>query len=404
MSIFRTFFRKNQDPSYFITKILLFLLLLLHIVARFIPPLKDFLKNNGIYDAVVLGATLLIVTQLDIIIANIKISLANPFKKKSITSASSIIDKVQNYDYINFYIGTYDEAIVKALLENTKFDNINIKYYLNPEILNKFDITTLIGKKSLFYISNVPIDSIVVLYFIADSCDQLEIIRPLRNGKFYSVEVKNDSEFINAFQQNYANCYERKNSFDINNQLVCKLVTYFHKKRDDELVGLFNNSNLNIALRSQFFEYGIELVKIAKHSLLAVDFIPPELWVNDPIVRQYADVHKVNVPTKKRIHIYNADKIKIKHSAYLEYMRLMKEARVDLFFLDEKNFDRGKYEKRGTLIIDNCCGIIAINPEDGATFGEVELNPFRINEYNKRFEEIYKKVITKEEFEKILNV
>ena len=61
------------------------------------------------------------------------------------------------------------------------------------------------------------------------------------------------------------------------------------------------------------------------------------------------------------------------------------ECCVELFFLDHNKFDTQKYEKRGSLILENECVFVAINPSNGAPKGEIDFNPSTIKTYKDRF-------------------
>ncbi|MBW7914667.1 MAG: hypothetical protein H3C54_13435 [Taibaiella sp.] len=183
-----------------------------------------------------------------------------------------------------------------------------------------------------------------------------------------------------------------------------KLVTLFHKKNDVERTRLNENKKLIVTSRNDFFDYAVALIESAERSLLAVDFIPPELWISDPLVVAYADAHRgLKTFEKQRIHIYQTETLDAeKKAAYRNYIELMDTLNIELFFLEEKLMDTNQFEKRGSLIIDNCCCIIVINPDIGAKFGEIEFNQISIGDYEKRFRTLKKIAKPKADFQLLL--
>ena len=109
-------------------------------------------------------------------------------------------------------------------------------------------------------------------------------------------------------------------------------------------------------------------------------------------MKKYAASHASAKGNKCRVHIYEKNNLGGGDwgiESYEGYAKCMKNAGVTLKFLDMSFFNRSKFETRGSLIIDQTIVAVAINPIDGAPFGELSYSDEIIRSYTERFNELW---------------
>ena len=166
------------------------------------------------------------------------------------------------------------------------------------------------------------------------------------------------------------------------------------------LIRGFNNNSILFHSEDDFYSKVFFLLKKTENIIEAVDFIPPEQWLNNTVVKRYLEVQKsLKLVTKRRIHIFDVNQFTDTHiELYLQYVELMENANFELFFFDILDFNIMDFDIFGSMNIDNTCVIINENPEKGVQLGLVSFSENSINEYQNRFENLLTKSINSNDF------
>ena len=367
-------------------------------------PFDAFLKANNVYNATLwlLGSLFLI--QLDKILDELKNIQNKVFKRHLNFSVEDLVKRTATFDQLYVFYHLNNDKLLNKLLYGKNFglkQSINI--YINPKIIKSIPLNRLNRTNYEYYIAEVPNGYCTIFCLNNDKVMRMETVKNYHNRKgLFSLELKNDEELLSSYFESYSQSYIQKN-LDLSNPLLVTLIGEFQDNYEQEMESLFEAKNLKAKTRDKFFQYAISLVNSAKKSFKAVDFIGPEIWTSDYHGKNYAQAHSVDIPIKIRIHVYDKTLLESKSSDYRNYINVMTQVGVELLFCSIEVFERKQFEKRGSLVVDDSCVIVAINPDKGAHNGIMDFSKRDIDEYKERFEQLRANSISKSDFINLLN-
>lgn len=400
-------------------EITMFIIMGVNALSSIFPPINKFFLDNNIYLLSIWAITGLVIAQIIKIRFDIENLSKRDFKKLNInkfthTKLQDIIREFKSDDNIHIFFGFNDFKLFNELIQilnQYKFNNVNL--YATPPVIDKLSINAfeyyniylidgLDFSIALFSMKGKEINKCLFVTTKDDTCSI--------NNEYCCLQIKDDRELISPYEHIYFK-YFTENSLKADSDFMVKAISYILFSHKKSISSIYKNRYFKITTRNTFYNYIIDIMNNAKKSLIAVDFIQPRFWIEDDLTNKYAYAHSKTGAIKKRIHIYNTNdflvdiytKEEVK-DYYLKYIELMQINEVELYFLNETNINKHLYEMRGSLAIDNECVFIAINPQDGISFGEFDFNEDIVNYYLDRFNDFYKKSLTTEEFIKIMEV
>jgi hypothetical protein len=394
-----------SDWSTLLTFFAIGLFTVVNIIVSFVPDFNKYFIDNNIYMASGWSVIFLILINIHKVLEYIsKIGTCYSYQCNDI---SEIIYKFKNYNKVRIFFGLETFHIWEKISKKVDLNFNNLEIYFDPMIIKDY-------KSPLFKVKNLEVcftdlpRNYIYISGYSNSCELCNLIVEEDNSLSVidlSKEHKNKFIFDNLFKR-----ITEENKISLNDKLKTKALYFLIDKSKKANKELIKEQNISLSNREEFLQIATILVENAEKSLYAIDFIGPQYWTNKKdSAYKFGDAHKIKISgSKKRIHIYNFDTFDKKHpdlnslNLYIEYINFMEERKVELQFLPEKDFDKEKYEKRGSLIIDNKSVIIAINPEDGARFGEVSFKEKDLISYKSRFDDIDEMAISSEEFKIIL--
>lgn len=214
------------------------------------------------------------------------------------------------------------------------------------------------------------------------------------NGNFFRVEIDPNSNA--SFESFSVPALDNTNVDDqLQFVLVRNTLKYFSKQSDS----LFTGRAITLYDRDALFDAGSEIASLSQSTLHAIDFIPPEEWIETPIFSQYANAHKRARGKAVRIHIIDGiDKVLNDRKLYEDYAAFMKKYNITLKMMLRDDYLKLGFEPRGSLIIDDSVGVIAVNPELGAPQGEVAIDRTYLDPYIDRFAKLEPRSVQADEF------
>lgn len=389
----------HKDPVNFASIIVLFVIAIGNALATQIPSLNAWFIQNNIYQTSTWVFVFFILYQL------VKISLKQEEDTKKDYNLyhsyhlHDVLLKYKTTDEVRIFCGSNGRMIWDKIsdLKSLKFKKVLL--YFKPSNISDFTEPRFKYDTLEVKYSEVPSNYLFVTGYSEDGdCYLCDLITSNNSKAGYTIldlsnSVNHRGVFIDLF-----NSLAKNNSVSLNEYLVISIFDFITKRHLNDTDSLIRQRKISLKSRVDFFDLATRLVRKSKNSLYAVDFIKPKYWISDNSANKYGAAHAVDVESKKRIHIYNLEEAKTSQSTYMKYIEMMESYGVELKFLDENNFDTSIYEKRGTLMIDTNCVIVAINPTEGATFGEVDFNPSTVDSYMRRFKDIDSIALTRDQF------
>lgn len=302
---------------------------------------------------------------------------------------------------VDVYFGLEDVSLLNQLIKFLdSHTTISNKYqiFIRSCMVTSITDEKIFSNYNVFLSCNLPkIILINAKQLNSTNSKQSFVIRSSISGDFEYIEIDSEDEITLTLMDNF---FAHVKSIRLSDLFMSKTMNYIFETNCSTLSNLADKKCLEINSRDAFFKYMTDILKNCTSNIYAIDFIEPKYWLEHIYTREYGLAHKnVNSKTKQRIHIIDLDKIKKLSdkekkelvNIYSDYISFMKnECGVDLFFLNLDNFDSERYEKRGSLILENECVFVAINPSVGAPKGEIDFNLATINRYIDRFNDCKK--------------
>ena len=387
-------------------------------VTTVIPPIKAWCLANNVYMMV----CYVLATSVGLMVFSIferirkiekEIQSDSLIEYISFESVKQQLSSFVNANKIYIYIGIRDNAFFKDLFEYLSTNKIlsqKAHVHVVPFIIPDYD-------EKKFESLNVYLTQSFgeTIMFLADGHENKNSIVVLqrKNGSdnsFEGITTKKDSIFTDMYKNIYFNNFDT-NRLQIKSMFILQSLECILKHYNNRIDNIFSKKTVRLDSREQFYKQMCEILKNCSESLYAIDFMPPSFWINNYLTRQYGLAHKdVKGSIKKRIHIVDLDNIKKLNAEekqrhiqdYQKYIVLMAECKVELYFLDYKNYDRQTYKVRGCIVLDEKCVFVAINPMEGIEYGNIDFNIEKINHYLGIFHNYYNIAISSEEFLRIL--
>ncbi|MEW8285688.1 MAG: hypothetical protein AB2697_06865 [Candidatus Thiodiazotropha endolucinida] len=393
----------DKDPVNLVSIIMLFTMAIVNAIASQIPDANNYFQTNNIYQTSVWAASFFVLYQL--------VQIAKAVNREKATNAgfahvSDIYDVIHKYriaDSMRIYCGSESRETWGniANTEGVKFKNITL--FTRPNKAVDIDEPQFTYDSYDVHLADIPKNYLFLIGHHNDGacvlCDL--VVADESRGGYLCADLSHNEEHAKAFSTLFeSSC--KHSSVALRDYLAFGIFNFISKKHIHDQDSLLRQRKVSLRSRVDFFELATELVKVSRHSLQAVDFFKPNHWLNDISARKYGEAHGVEAGTKERVHVYNLDEAKRLANEYDEFVRLMDSKGVTLYFLNENLFDTNLYEKRGSLIIDENCVIVAINPSQGASFGEVDFNPLMVEDYGKRFRDLKDISQSAQEFLKLI--
>lgn len=384
---------------------------LISAIVSLIPPIDNWFTENNIY--IMVCYTL--ATSIGLMVFSIfeRVNKIEPSGNhyKPLKEVGKLLNRLDDNICVDIYFGLDDQLLFNQLIDFLNLHtNISDKYhiYIKSHVISKINNENLF--KSYNFNLSYDLPEIILIHAKhANPEDELQsyFIRYSQNNEFEYLSLDSKNEILLTLTKNFFNNVK---SIYLSDSFISKAMKYIFETNSLELENLINNKCLEIRSRETFFKYMIELLKGFNSNIYAIDFILPKYWLNYNYNREYGLAHKgVTAKIKQRIHIVDLNRIKamdpnkkIKEiESYVNYTNFMRnECGVQLFFLELDKFDSMKYEKRGSLVLENECVFVAINPSDGAPLGEIDFNDDKIKLYKERFNDCLKSA---QEAEKFIN-
>lgn len=376
----------ESDPLNFVSLLALVIVALANGIATQWPFLDDIFKKSNVYQASAWVIVPLILYQLR------KISRGQDELGKRTSSFCHVRDigdvayKYRTADAVTIYCGSENRDIWNKIANMRGIEISKLSLYIRPGRLESVLEPTFSSMEYKIHYADIPNGYMLASGHQSDGtllmCDL--VVQDSQDGGYWKLDLSADKNqariFINLFES-----AAQSTGVPLKDYLALGIFTFITRKHLHDQDSLLRQRKVNLRSRVDFFDLATDLVKVSKLSLIAVDFFKPKHWLSDPSARKYGEAHAVNIATKKRIHIYKHEEAKLAVNDYRAYVEFMEQRNVELLFLDEKLFDTAIYEKRGSLIIDESCVVVAINPSEGAAFGEIDFNPNIVESYKKRF-------------------
>ena len=374
-------------------------------IATIIPPVDMWLKNNNVYVMV----CYILATSIGIMVYSIYeyVCRIKPFGNayRPVKELGKLLSRLDDDLCVDVYFGLNDAFLLNQLIvfleQHTSIASkykVYIEYRLIDSIINEnyfldyhFNLCCNLPKLILVHAkqndSNDTICNEAQLFFVRCSAE----------NEFEYIAVDSDDEIMLTLTDNFL--YQVK-SIHLSDSFISKSMRYIFDTKCSTLDNLISNKCLEIYSRDTFFKYMTEILTDFTSNIYAIDFILPHFWLEHNYTQNYGLAHKsVIASVKQRIHIIDLEHIKAlselekkkivnDYSKYITFMR--DECDVELFFLELSKFDCIKYEKRGSLILDDKCVFVAINPSDGAPMGTIDFNHQQITRYKRRFDDCLK--------------
>lgn len=366
-------------------------------VASIIPPFDTWLKSNNIYQMV----SYFYIASIGLTVHSIfnRVGKIKPDDHvfHSVKSMDKILSRLDDDLAVDIYFGLDNEIILKQLLKFLKeHDYISFKY----RIFIKTCLINSINEESDLSLINFNLSCNLPEMILINS--KQNNLNSITNSYFIRCSTNNDIEFLSLNSDDEImktlteNIFENVKSIHLSNLFISKTMRYIFESNSSSLANLIENQYLEIYGRDTFFKYMIDIMQNSTSNIFAIDFIPPKFWLEHNYTHEYGLAHKsIGTDIKQRIHIIDLERISSlkktekdnEINLYKLYAAFMKECGVQLFFLDVKFFDTAKYEKRGSLVVENECVFVAINPSDGAPLGEIDFNIEKVLKYKQRFDD-----------------
>lgn len=365
-------------------------------IASIVPPFDTFLKDNNVYQMV----CFFLIASIGLTVYSIfdRLSKIKPDNHlfHSVKSIDKILSRIDDDLIVDIYFGIDNELLLQQLLKFLKRHNdISSKYkiFIKTCLINSVNEESDLSLLNFNLSCNLP--EMILIHSKHNNLDHITksyFIRFSTNNDIEYLTLDSDDEIMQTLTENI---FENVKSIHLSNLFISKTMRYIFESNSSSIANLIEKQYLEIYGRDTFFKYMIDIIQNSTSDIYAIDFIPPKFWIEHNYTHEYGLAHKSIDAIKKRIHIIDLDKINsLKKTEkdneiklYKEYAKFMKECQVQLYFLDVKYFDTAKYEKRGSLVVENECVFVAINPSDGAPLGEIDFNKEKVIKYKQRFDD-----------------
>jgi hypothetical protein len=393
-----------SDWTTAVTFIVITLFTIINIIASLIPDLNKYFTDNNMYVTFGWVVVLLILTNIHSMLKFISnLGTCHSYEASDI---SEVIYKFKKYTDIKIFFGldTFHIWEIISTKQDLAFNNLEI--YFDPSIIQSYKNPLFKFNNLDVYFADIP-RNYIYISGRNDGCELCNLIID-SNDSLSVIDLSKKNGDTQVFDNLFTKMTEN-NKISLTEELKAQALYFLINKSKESSNQLICEQYVALANRNEFLNLATILVKKAKQSLYAIDFIGPQFWTNEhDNAFHFGEAHKVEITgDKKRIHIYDFENFDKKYpnlkkediyKLYIKYIDFMEEKGVNISFLPAEDFDLKKYEKRGSLIIDGKSVIVAINPENGATFGEVTFKKIDIENYQLRFNEIAKIAKSKDDF------
>jgi hypothetical protein len=380
-------------------------------IAKFVPSLSSYLTPNGIQAAisVIIISILLTLLRINHSLRKIKYDgIPVPSTYTESIGFDWVINGNSNDEKTVIYIGYINSAVENNIISQINSSEIRLTIIIN---INAFSLLPenkrkeIYGTQNSILLSNTPEDTISIFGYSQGECNKITFIRKYINGSgYYSVDHYPYKGFLTEISSAFEKKYLKK-GIELTNKSMMNFVSEYQKTRDIFNLHKEKKGKYTIKHRAEFFDKATILVRNADSTIHAIDLTPINNWVTDRVFRDYMEAQKTaDAKEKQRIKVISFNEIKNDMPNFNLYVKAMKEAGVDLFFLEKKEFDNLEdYPNAGVLNIDDEVSISFYKPESGAESGKVSFLKSDIEDAEKEFKDLLGRTKTLEEVQDILS-
>lgn len=392
-------------------------------IISLVPNVQDWLTDNDVFNKTIwvflpLAYTLIFLSAKDSSktsddIESLELTLKNQCNSRRFSSIEAVISYFDNKECKNnIYIYENDKNVIASLvklLEKTSYNNKNL--YLDYRMAEKdgFFNNDFFKNCNIFLAKGLAPGIIVETLDNDGKICETAFIRFV-NGFFDCVYIS-DGNIIAQLIESYIE-QSKRIAIKLKTRFSYETLSYFIGFNDIENSELSSDKiGFKISTRTNFFTNMCEVIKQSEQSVHCIDFIPIETWFDDAQTNEYGKAHShIKHSNVERIHIFDyvaySELNETKKAAAIckikEYCDFMSSNNIKLYFASQQDFLNRNYEMRGSAIIDDQCVFMAINPEKGATYGEISFKEDVVKEYMDRHSTIKSLAIEPLEFIKSL--
>lgn len=379
-------------------KIALGLMVVASIGGAFIPEVKTF-TSSYVQLPLLWFTAYLVLSEL----SNIREAVEDG---NNITSGYKIANDGMTYDWVeyenvNVFLSDYNLWVFEFFLELQKSTNCKMRIHLSVQSKEYPDIEQLSELSECeFFVVNFMSSSSFVLAEKKDGAAKAAILELHDKEKPSLIAIDSSDANSILIVRNLAKSLESGVAIS---PYTLPVFARFSRSIHGQGHSLINEKRIML-VAPEFFRLLVVLVEKGSKSLQAVDFIAPRVWAKSNLINRYGKAHGRASGKKQRVHVFEKNKLGTGDytiNNYVAYKEMMAECDVDLRFFDKSEFDLTRHEPRGSMIIDGEIIGIAINPVDGAPFGEINFSADSISVYTDRFDELFDIAMSWDDFEQL---